>query len=501
MANTFISDRLFKPIMETKYLHVENAGRYRSIIRFFYLEYEKLNYWLYPEAVFEELKKHPHFADYTLEQCQQDMAVLKEWKNLFAMQDTKKVSTIQEFKNKKFRYQLSEYSVEIERMVIRLENLQVEGTSLEPTLLERIYEGVKKLADIGAQEVPAVYGWWSELNNNFMLLNQNYQDYMRDLNSLKAEEMMKTRAFLLFKDKLIDYLRSFVKSLQFYVGRIEPLLNNAEEEKLQVIFGKVLEYELSVPRLDVELDPKQLRQRIRGRFESICHWFCGSGEQEAEAEGVFELSNDIIRRITRYAAQISEQSGNTANRKSEYARVAEFFAACRSLPEAHLLSAQVFGFDFTFHLKGEFPRQTESLNSGVYQEEAALVHLAPRVRAYKEKAEKSPIRDYRQEKAAAKEKALERIWREAAIRSSYIDGQVLDFAALPEIAPQVRDTFLGWLSKAMENKNRKAKTEDGLTYEVIMPKNHEYCTVKCTDGEFYMPAYQLIFTDERQDVN
>ena len=42
---------------------------------------------------------------------------------------------IEEFKNKKFRYQMSEYSVEIERLVIRLENLFVEGASLEPTLL------------------------------------------------------------------------------------------------------------------------------------------------------------------------------------------------------------------------------------------------------------------------------------------------------------------------------------------------------------------------------
>ena len=37
---------------------------------------------------------------------------------------------------------------------------------------------------------------------------------MRELNSVKAEEMMKTKAFLLFKDRLTEYLRSFVKNLQ-----------------------------------------------------------------------------------------------------------------------------------------------------------------------------------------------------------------------------------------------------------------------------------------------
>jgi len=32
------------------------------------------------------------------------------------------------------------------------------------------------------------------------------QDYMRELNSVKAEELMKTKKFLLFKDRLIEYL-------------------------------------------------------------------------------------------------------------------------------------------------------------------------------------------------------------------------------------------------------------------------------------------------------
>ena len=49
---------------------------------------------------------------------------------------------------------------------------------------------------------------------DFIRLNQNYQDYMRELNSVKVEQMMKTQEFLIFKDRLIEYLRSFVKACQ-----------------------------------------------------------------------------------------------------------------------------------------------------------------------------------------------------------------------------------------------------------------------------------------------
>ena len=124
-----INDSLLRQITETKYLTSENTWRYRTILRYFYLQYQKMKYWMYKEEVFGELKKNKHFLDYTMDQCKQDLDVLVEWGNLLPIQDTTKASTVEEFKNKQFRYQLSEYSVEIERMTIRLENLKVESAS------------------------------------------------------------------------------------------------------------------------------------------------------------------------------------------------------------------------------------------------------------------------------------------------------------------------------------------------------------------------------------
>ncbi|MFR7383079.1 MAG: DUF2397 family protein [Anaerostipes sp.] len=85
-----MNEKLIKPLTETKYLNVDNTDRYRPIIRLFYLEYEKLRYWMYPEEVFEELHKEEYFKDYTEEQCRQDLEVLKNWGNLSAIQDTEK---------------------------------------------------------------------------------------------------------------------------------------------------------------------------------------------------------------------------------------------------------------------------------------------------------------------------------------------------------------------------------------------------------------------------
>ena len=337
-----MNEKLIKPLTETKYLNVDNTDRYRPIIRLFYLEYEKLRYWMYPEEVFEELHKEEYFKDYTEEQCRQDLEVLKNWGNLSAIQDTKRVNSIEEFKNKKYRYQLTDYSVEIERMVMRLENLSIEGASLEPTLLEKIRMSLSEISGILDEDDEHLHGWWESLNSDFKRLNQNYQDYMRDLNSMKAEEMMKTKAFLIFKDHLIEYLRSFVKSLQLNATNIEQLLSKLSKEQIQMILERLTEYEFSIPRIDVEVTKEQLWDKIHGRWRSIENWFLGTAGAGSEAGKVFDTTNEIIRRITRYATRISEQNHSGANRREEYAKIARLFWNCKTIEEAHRLSAVVF---------------------------------------------------------------------------------------------------------------------------------------------------------------
>lgn len=299
-----ITDKLMKPLTEVKYLNADNVSRYRCIMRIFFDNYEKLHYWLYQEDVFEALKRDPHFEDYRMEQCQQDLAMLTEWKNLNTIQDTRKVASIEEFKNKKFRYQMSEYSVGIERLVIHLENLFVEGASLEPTLLERIRRNVERFPAMAEKDTGEVYTWWTDLNNDFVRLNQNYQDYIRDLNSVKAEKMMQTKEFLVFKDHLIDYLRNFIKGLQRNVGAIDEELRLLPDEIKQRIFDKIVDYELSIPRMDVEVSRGKISEKTLGRYQSIYDWFVRENGQENEAAKLFDATNDIIRRITRYAAQI-----------------------------------------------------------------------------------------------------------------------------------------------------------------------------------------------------
>lgn len=492
-----ITDKLMKPIKETSYLNTENSYRYRCIIRYFYEQYGKINYWLYKEEVFDELKKDEHFQNYTIEECQYDFNMLTEWGNLISRQDSSRVMTVEEYLNRNFRYQLSEYTVEIERMTLRLENMFVETSSLEPKLLERIRSELTLVDKIREESPEEQALWWDRLSTDFKRLNQNYQDYLHSLNSVKAEEMMKTKQFLIFKDQLINYLTTFVSNLQINAVRIEASLRKISSQDIDQIFQGVLHHELQIPRLE-PLDKENFIENMQGIWKSIRRWFLSMDQELSETDRIMEVTNEIIQKITRYANNIIELHSMGANRKEEYKKVADIFALCENLEEAHLLSSHVFGVPHPMHLRGEFQRTTDSINSGVYEEPSYDCEVSPRVKAYKERAQRNEIPDYQMLKEEKRQKMLKEREEETDLINSYIQDGKIDFSTLPQISGKVRTVFLRWISKAMENSQHIARSEDGRSYRLILDEEKKTCFVHCDDGILKMPAYTICFEEDEK---
>ena len=195
----------FEQINETSYLSVQNAPVYRKIMRCFYREYEKMHFQLYKEDIFQFLKEDDAFELYSMEQLVQDLEALVKWKNLTPIQDPGKVYTIADYKNKQYRYTMSEYAVEIERLTVRLENLFLESGNLSTNFFVRLERSLDETEEMENAELRTVNEWWQTLQEDFKRLNQNYQDYLRDFYSGKTEKLMKSVEFMVHKDKFIKY--------------------------------------------------------------------------------------------------------------------------------------------------------------------------------------------------------------------------------------------------------------------------------------------------------
>lgn len=147
-----------RKVDEVRYLTAENSERYRAIMHSLFEAFNGMRYWLYKEEIFDILKSYPRFEQYTMEQLKSDLESLLEWKNLLADTDTKRVKSIQEFRNREFKYQISKSSIEIERMLILLENLDIESTSqLNSNFIFKFVKCLEHYKDIDSYNPKEIY--------------------------------------------------------------------------------------------------------------------------------------------------------------------------------------------------------------------------------------------------------------------------------------------------------------------------------------------------------
>lgn len=490
-----MEEKLFTKVVEVSYLTAENAWRYRAILRFFYQQHERLHHYLFPEEVSEYLKKSDHFGDYSQEQLQQDLNQLVEWKNLIPRQDMGRVTTIEEFKKKRFRYQCSPYTVEIERMVISLEEKGDSfGGSLERTLFDRLLGSLLKITAKDALQKMSeeeLYGLWDEVYDNFRKLTENATDYLAHLESEKVEEMMMTEAFLVYKDSLTKYLRNFMTSLQKTAFRIESVLEEVREEFVNQLAERLAIYYQSIPRLEAVPDKAALMEKYRNQWQSIATWFLGQEREESDMAYLQKATNETIRRMTRFAQRLGEKHHNFKSRRKDYIHLANWFHNCRNLQEAYLLSAGVFGVFHTRHLYADTKR-TEDIYAEVWAEAPTEILLKPRIRNYREKTRTGAIISRSKEKQAALAAVMRQREEEQRLIEQVIQNNKIVLRDLDSAEPFVRKTILNWLSRCLSSKNRAAKTETGREI-VLTERSSQMITLFWDDGCLELPDYEISF--------
>ncbi len=485
----------FDPINETSYLSVPNAPTYRKIMRLFYREYEKMHFQLYKEDILELIRQEEEFSDYTMEQLMQDLDQLVKWKNLTPIQDPGRVYTIADYKNKQYRYTMSEYAVEIERLTVRLENIFIESGNLSTNFFVRLEKSLSDAPLMEHASLKEVNEWWSLLQEDFKRLNQNYQDYLRDFYSGKTDHLMKSVEFVIHKDKFIKYLTDFVQELQHHSKRIEQILVKFIPVMEDTVLEKVVQSELDIPHALLEIHGNaepSIRENVMGKWTSLKSWFLDTTEHECECKKVLKITNDVIRSIIRNAALIVQIQNWGISRKDDYRKFLELFLKCENLDEAHRLSAHVFGIQKIEHFKIHEPREEDNINQSVYEEVPDEIQLKPHTRNYREKKDRRGFTDKSLEKMLQRQSYLKRAEQQREIVLQYIkDGQIVFSEIEGVISEATRTIFLQWIAQANMNSEKMGRTEYGQEYRLI--RGEGSCVLKCEDGDLKMPSYIMEF--------
>ncbi len=507
-----MDDMLLKPITEATYLTTENAWRYRAILRYFYIQHERLRYYLLPGEVLDHLKESPHFHDYTEELLMRDLDQLVEWKNLIPRQETGRVISIEQFKRKRFRYQCAPYTVEIERMVRTLEQMGDSfGGSLERSLVQRMLEALEALvgpmvghavgSTAGSKTEPAsgqsrtrsneeVSQIWDDVFGHFRRLTQNAADYLAHLKSEKVEGLMKTEAFLVYKDALTEYLRDFMSSLQRTSAKIDALLRSVPDDVVRHLAGQVANYQLSIPRLDARPSKSELEATLIGQWHGLRDWFLGAGGRESDLSYLQNETNETIRRITRFAQRLGERSHNIRSRYNDYLYLARWFASLDSIEEAHKLSSCVFGVPNTRHFVSDFP-VSDDMYSEVWDLPPSVVTVKPRTRLYRERTKPSAVISREREKREMLEMHLQERAAERRLIEEITAGGRVVLAELGPVDPNVRRVLLAWIDRCMLSPDRCTNTETGIVVQLKLVDGTRIRLVS-DDGVLEMPNYEFL---------
>ena len=479
-----ISNKLVKQITETAYLNTENTNRYRPIMRFFYHKYEQAENWLYKEDVYNALKDQ--IDGYTIEDCQRDLDFLVEKLSLATVQDTENASTLEKFKFKNYRYQMTDYAIEIERMTIRLEEMEVKVASLEPRIFERIKLRLEKFLKIKTMPEQEIYENWTDLMQDFTNLNQSYQDFLKKFSEPKTEELLQSKLFIQHKNSLVSYLRNFIKEYISASSEISNILKQITEEDSNYLMDSLISHQKKAPKIRPDFDFDYLKLVNTGKWNSLRKWFVACESDISEGDRLLKATNNIISKITKYASSLIELHGNMVNRKEEYKYLCHLFDSKENLEEAHTLAGTILGVQVVRHFKGNTPLNSDSIIKTL-EVKPNLIKVEPMKKSLKIAQSRIPIKDKTKEKEEILKKYEEEEKRKKAVLHSLISQGHIDLTGEVTLTKEERNYVLSILTK-----NRNGVHQDpvfGLPYKI--ERKEGTCQIKSEDGTFQMDSLYI----------
>ncbi len=484
-----VNDKLMKQITETAYLTEENTPRYRPIMRFFYEKHEQAENWLYKEDIFLALKDI--IPDYSIEKCQNDLDYLVAKLSLTTMQDTENANTLEKFKYKNYRYQMTDYAVEIERLTIRLEELEVKVASLEPRLFERIKILLQKLTKMETLSETDLYGLWIDLTSDFDNLNFSYQDFLKKFHEPKTEELLQSAAFIEHKRQLTHYLNDFINEYLRYNKEIKTVLLAISDEVVAKLMESLIDYQKKAPKLRPDFDFDYLRRVNEGKWLSLKKWFMPI-HGISEGDRLLKATENIISKITKYAANLIELHGNMVNRKEEYKYLCRLFDRQKDISKVKELSSVILGVDTVRHFKGLSQLESDSIIPSL-EVNPIVISIEPMSRGVRIKTAKSPVKDKSQEKQTLLEKYQEQEKIKKEILTKFIGKGEKELKGQAYLSSEERRYVFSLIEKAKKSNQILKGTDPVFGYHYLLEFLEEKCTIISEDGTFLMDGIKLEF--------
>jgi len=483
-------------ILPANYLNTDNVARYRTIMSFFYKKHTQMQGTLYRPEILSMMQEH-FPLEYDEAKLDSDLESLVTWQNLQKQQEIIRPKSIEEYRNRNFRYQISEEGIFVEEMVHKLIHSRHEA---QGALDEKGFRKLLYLLEQFVYEEAKNTEVWLELREQFQSIRQDTSNYIGYITSPDVDSRMKTELFLVYKDKFVNYLRDFISSVQGLYHQFVSLLSHIEAFDFSLLIQQLYQREMERPTFD-EMSFQEVEEQTLAEIQALKQWFIDRPDRPSEYTTLTKQTDQMISKITGLVYYFTQEMRQYQSRRKDYIHMASWFHEVENIKEAHKMYGAIFGLEHSRHYYVPSPSVATSTREDSWQLEPSILMLDERVAGVRQDAKVQTVviskerqQKQREDYLVAETKARQRI-------DSYFVHNCIDFHEISMLDPVSRKVFLKWISQAIQSMDPNQKQMNSQIQEqistqmdysvVVRIDKSKMITVKCEDGTLTMP-YVLI---------
>ncbi len=495
-----LTDRL--PIFS--YLVNSNRIRwYRVIMRVFLHHHRELYRYQLTAQEIRDVILTTFDPAYTLEQCQNDLAALKEWGNITTIYDSSRATSIASFLSPALLYQATPEAIAIETFLeeqmransgkgaLRQGDLPHLWRSLQ-NLDEALQLSTDELTPTGCREIAEE---WQRAFEVWNTMAREAAQYLANMINAAQQNRPDLEAYQAYKAAVVAYVHGFAQALTQYSRRVRELLSawekTGKQEQLITLISQYLEP--PAPTLENKRTEEELIQEARNQVEAVTNWFAEGKNADSFRRNALAEVDKVVRRASALAATARPN----ANYATNLNMLARQLLAAKDGETAQQLFSAAFANLLPIHLPESLAGSPSAAHDagkpGAWQEPPAVrLRLRPVSRTYRgDPPMEDPVIDNRTiiHDLIVKHEAQ---IKEQNLRFAHIFAdQYLDIGTVENISSEDRTILTEVIDSCLSNGNHQYKAPDGSTIVLLNPEEATYTMLQAIDGMLLLPRYHL----------
>ena len=485
------------------YLVSPNRVRwYRLIMRIFLQRHRELyRYQLTAQEVRDEVRA-TFDAEYTLEQCQSDLAALKEWGNVITFYDSSRATSIASFLSPALLYQATPAAIAVETFLDEQARASANSGALRQGDLPRLWESLARLEEwlatggvFSAARSREIAEEWQRAFEIWNTMAREAAQYLANMINAAQQSRPDLEAFQLYKAAVVAYVHGFAQALTQYSPRIRGLLSDwaktGRQEQLIEITARYLDP--PAPTLEDRPSTEELLQDARNQVDAVVNWFAEGKNADSFRRNALAEVDKVVRR----ASILASTARPSANYAAQLNTLARQLLSMRDGETAQQLFSVAFADLLPVHLPeglaGTPSSVYEPTYSNAWQEPPAVtLQLRPVSRSsHGNLPLEDPIIDNRTllREVVAQHENRAREQRERFTRL-FASGS-LDVGALGTITPEDRSVIMEVIDACLGQSQSQYRAPDGSIITLLNPREQLYALLRASDGVLLLPRYRM----------